>query len=136
MFCGGLDKTGKQNNKGGVSIKSIIWAEPRCWMDSTLDLSLMKAAGTFSLPSLLSHCQTNLLAPTLCASQQKGHCLLMPVSWKWVTAPHHVADLYSDGCPLLGNGRTWFSLLVWHSTALSWKRFLRDRWEWANVYTE
>lgn len=34
-------------------------------MYSTLDLSLMKAAGAFSLPSLLSHCQASLPAPTL-----------------------------------------------------------------------
>lgn len=32
-----------------------------------------------------------------CASQQKGHFLLMLGSWKWVTAPCHVADLYTNG---------------------------------------
>lgn len=65
-------------------------------MYSTLDFSLMKAAGAFSLPPSYRTVKPARLLPH-CVCQQKGHCSLMPASWKWVTAPCHVADLYPDG---------------------------------------
>lgn len=71
-------------------------------------------------PSFLSHCQASLLLPH-CACQQKGHCLLMPVSWKWVTAPCHVADLWPDGTLCSGTKEHGFP--HWHSVPLSWLLF-------------
>lgn len=65
-------------------------------MYSTLDFSLMRAAGAFSLPPPYRTVEPARLLPHR-ACQQKGHCSLMPASWKWVTAPCHVADLYPKG---------------------------------------
>ncbi len=92
-------------------IKAIIWAELRRWMYSTLDFSLMKAAGAFSLPPSYRTVKPACLLPH-CACQQKGHCSLMPVSWKWVTAPCHVADLYPDGALCSGTKEHGFPPLV------------------------
>lgn len=98
-------------------IKAIIWAELCWWMYSTLDFSLMKAAGAFSLPSSYRTVKPACLLPH-CACQQKGHCLLMPVSWKWVTAPCHVADLYPDGALCSGTKEHGFPHSLTFSAAI------------------
>ncbi len=98
-------------------IKAIIWTELHWWMHSTLDFSLMKAAGAFSLLPSYRTVKPACLLPH-CACQQKGHRSLMPVSWKWVTAPCHVAELYPDGALCLGTKEHGFPRSLTFSAAI------------------
>lgn len=86
-------------------------------MYSTLDFSLMKAAGAFSLPPSYHTVKPACLLPH-CVCQQKGHRSLMPASWKWVTAPCHVADLYPDGALCLGTKEHGFPRSLTFSAAI------------------
>lgn len=86
-------------------------------MYSTLDFSLMKAAGAFSLPPSYHTVKPACLLPH-CVCQQKGHRSLMPASWKWVTAPCHVADLYPDGALCSGTKEHGFPRSLTFSAAI------------------
>lgn len=66
------------------------------WTASTPDLSLMKPAGVFLLPSPY-HAVYNAAAPSTPLPGKKEHLSLMPAIWKWVTAPRHVVHLYPKG---------------------------------------
>jgi len=80
-------------------------------MYSTLDFSPMKAAWAFSLPPPYHSGEPARRLPH-CARLQKGQCSLMPVSWKWVTAACHVADLYPDGALCSGTKEHGFPPIV------------------------
>lgn len=82
-----------------------MWAELHQGMYYTLDFSLMKAAGAFSLPPPYHTVKPACLLPH-CTCQRRGSRSLMPASWKWVTAPCHVADLYPGGALCSENLRT------------------------------
>lgn len=79
-----------------MSVIEAIIGERRRWTASTPDLSLMKPAGVFLLPSPY-HAVYNAAAPSPPQPGKEEHLSLMPASWKWVTAPRHVVHLYPKG---------------------------------------